>query len=284
MKNLPVYLFLLLILTSGFLACSRTQKTEKTIAAQLRTHKEAADTLRENTKEPVQPVAMVAETADRVLADYDLAKLWLPDTENGEAPVYNGFYGPDRYRIEMYFASVTKDTQRPNVYHVRGKSRYKKSITPFAGQIILDTIRQFTDPNLSEEGLKQMKAEYLYTAKGTFAFQEDSNYGGSGVFAGKIKLDFATHTTEGVSLWYYSETEDAQGAGFLFDGNWTSYKTGKSKPIIWASDIFMIANGILKDFSIGERDVVINPKYRKLGWDNFWENEEWWNEPAGTTL
>ena len=38
----------------------------------------------------------------------------------------------------------------------------------------------------------------------------------------------------------------------------------------------MFANDILKDFSYGEREIEINPKYRKLGWADFWQSEEWW--------
>jgi hypothetical protein len=205
-------------------------------------------------------------------------------TQYDEPSVYNGFYGADRYRIEMYFASVTKDSQQPNVYHVTGKSRFKKNITPFAGTITLDSIAEFQDPNIRQEDLRQMEVSRLYTSSGTFSFAEDSTYAGSGVFSGKLFVDFSVKNDEDMQLWFFSETDKTKGAGFLFDGDWKSYKTGKTKPIIWAKDIFMIGNNILEQFSIGERDVEINPKYRKLGWDNFWENEEWWNEPAKTAL
>ena len=38
----------------------------------------------------------------------------------------------------------------------------------------------------------------------------------------------------------------------------------------------MFANNILADFSYGERDIQINEKYVHLGWDNYWEQDEWW--------
>jgi hypothetical protein len=38
----------------------------------------------------------------------------------------------------------------------------------------------------------------------------------------------------------------------------------------------MFANDILADFSYGERDIQINEKYVHLGWDNYWEQDEWW--------
>ena len=288
-------------------ACSRTQKTEKTVVAQLRTHKEAVDTLRTDADAPVKPLevsGLADEKMRKIFASYDLSTCWAEEkpeaqaaaiqenSESGQntgdeysqAAVYNGFYGADRHRIEMYFASVKKDSLEPNVYHVAGKSRFKKNITPFAGTIVLDSIAEFKDPNISTEDLRQMEVSRLYTTSGTFRFAEDSSYAGSGVFSGKTFVDFSLKEYDDIELWFFSQTDKTKGTGFLFDGEWRSHKTGKTKPIIWAKDIFMIANDILDQFSIGERDVEINPKYRKLGWDNFWENEEWWNEPAKTAL
>ena len=48
--------------------------------------------------------------------------------------------------------------------------------------------------------------------------------------------------------------------------------------MLFARDLFAIANDILSDFSYGEREVEINKKYRHLGWDNFWDGKEWWVE------
>ena len=63
------------------------------------------------------------------------------------------------------------------------------------------------------------------------------------------------------------------------EGTWTSYtKKDMVKPFIIADDFFAVANGIIKDFSYGEREVEINPKYRSLGWETLWENDEWWHE------
>ena len=62
------------------------------------------------------------------------------------------------------------------------------------------------------------------------------------------------------------------------EGTWTNYKTAEVKPIICALDLFMFANDILEDFSYGEREIEINENYRKLGWDTYWENDEWWSE------
>jgi hypothetical protein len=50
------------------------------------------------------------------------------------------------------------------------------------------------------------------------------------------------------------------------------------KPVIFAADLFRFANDILKDFSMGEREVEINKQYQNLGWKDIWENEEWWTK------
>jgi hypothetical protein len=58
---------------------------------------------------------------------------------------------------------------------------------------------------------------------------------------------------------------------------------GQHQAVLWADNFFAVAEGVLKDFNIGERDVEINPQYRHLGWDTFWTDEEWWNA-AGPVL
>jgi len=68
------------------------------------------------------------------------------------------------------------------------------------------------------------------------------------------------------NIWFFSTTPN-RGGGIRYDGTWTSYETGESKPVIWSKDLFRFANDILEEFSIGERDVEINEKYRSLGWD-----------------
>lgn len=248
-------------------------------------------------EEAVEPVTRVNEK-DTVHNDNDTDSIRIETMEvetekkevsrekqpDIESAVYNGFYGTDHYRIEMYFASITKDSQKPHVYHVKGKSRFKKSVKPFTGTITLHQAQTLHDKSVSKKDLKARKISQLYASSGTFEFKEDSTYSNAGVFKGRVYVDFSIHTDRTSRLWFFSEKGKTRGAGFLFDGEWTDYKTGKTKPILLPSNIFTIANSLLTNFEIGGRSVEINPKYRKLGWDSFWENEEWWNEPAKTAL
>jgi hypothetical protein len=94
-----------------------------------------------------------------------------------------------------------------------------------------------------------------------------------------MKFEFSTYIQDKPSLWFYSKQLPSGGGGYTMEGTWASYtKKDMVKPFILADDFFAIANGILKDFSYGEREVEINEKYRSLGWQSFWENDEWWRE------
>jgi hypothetical protein len=283
--------FILLIFTFAIIAASCFRnKTEKLAVRKNQTHKEAMDTLQvaaadeENyVPKPLIINDLSADSTKNILSKYDLSTLFK-DYEGNYLVPNNGFYGKSFYRIEMYFSDVQKDSLNPAVYHLKGKSRFKNNILPFEGSFTVESLVAFTDPNLDIEALENWGLKNAFSLKGTFKIDEDKSRDGSGFYQGKFTTDFGVNKDDRAEIWYYSQTPNTMGAGYQFDGNWTSYKTGKVNYAMWASDLFMIANGILKDFSIGERDIEINKKYRHLGWENFWENEEWWNEDKKETL
>jgi len=270
----------------GLMQCTQKaakQTVKETDPTPLVTHAEGADTLRDEsiTESEVKPIKLkwlnsagmhgLLDTLDLsdIVVSHDWAEL--------------GFYGEDRYKIEFYFSEVTKDEKDPFLYHVVGKNRHKKVVSEFKGTFRIDSLAQVTDPNLDTEEVGDMGVQRIYSANGKFTLAEDSLKKYSGRFTGKMQMDFGSYDKAPIELWYFSETPN-QGSGIRYDGIWTSYKTGKSKPVIWSKDLFRFANDILEEFSIGERDVEINEKYRKLGWDNFWENEEWWAESKKVTM
>ena len=243
------------------------------------THKEAVDTLLADSTKPLKP--LIYKTLD-AFALADLCKKHRLDSlfcSEGNWPV-NGFYGADRYRIEFLFTEMKQDEQDPTLFYIKGKNRHKKVITLFEGKMKLNQLRTFKDPNLDVEEVGNMHVQENYAAEGLFELNEmDKTNPYSGFFKGSVKMEFSINDDGQANLWYYSTGLPSGGAGYRFDGNWTSYtKPDMVQPVIWAADIFRIGNDILKDFSVGERDVEINEAYRNLGWDNFWENDEWWTE------
>jgi len=250
------------------------------------------------------PVANVAATAPQpssnlVAADtlttpmrsllqaYNLADLWRgcdPEARDSTASVLDGFFGPDHYRISFVFTQVLRDNADPSLFHVSGKNRYKQQVTPFNGVLrvtkLADLEHRYLDL-VPEDSLTQG-----YTATASFTLQESAATSNAGKFIGTGILDFYLIPPSKVGYAQIMGGEDgpARGQGLLFKGHWTSSKTGQEKELLVARDVFSIAPDVLKNFAIGERDATINPKYAKLGWDKYWENDEWWAETSKSSL
>jgi hypothetical protein len=281
MKNLifiPTLLAAIVLLTTQCFNKQAVKAPKSAAAIQMTlTHKEAADTLRADSTAPLKSLnykVLNSQQALAVLTANNLDTLFLSGYPR------NGFYGEDRYRIEYLFESAKRDDKDPTVIHVTGRNRYKKTITPFAGTIKITQLSEFTDPNLDTAEVNGMHVRTMYAAQGEFELKEAAVGNTSGVFKGKLKMEFNTRTDEyPIDFWFYSQQLPSGGGGYRMDGTWTSYSNPSLvKPVILAYDLFRFANDILKDFSIGEREVEINEKYRSLGWDSYWENDEWWNE------
>jgi hypothetical protein len=294
MKKLH-YLILPMMVLAVY-ACSRRTENSKPKLV-LTTHKEAIDTMRQVAQKlpmidevmenaaPIIPLQIIKEVPQTAFEKIDYSDLLCTTDEDAVqyGRRFDGFYGKDNYRIEMYFGKVTQDPNRKNVYLVEGKSRYKKTVVPFEGEIVFEKATLIKDPNMQDlenviDDESEMNSNQFTALEGTFKLKENASLNSSGIFEGKVFMDILTKKKGDTQLWYYSPESKAQGGGFKFDGNWTSYKTGSQKHIVWAKDIFNFADSILEKFSIGEREVEINPKYRHLGWDKYWENDEWWSD------
>ena len=274
----PIFLALIIVFTTQCLN-KQTANAPKSAAVipMKQTHKEAADTLLADAEAPLKPLIYKVLNRQQAIAFLTSNNL---DTLFNSAYPENGFYGEDRYRIEYLFESSKRDEHDPTLYHIKGRNRYKKTITPFSGTIRITQLSEFTDPNLDTAEVNGMNIRNLYAAQGEFEFKEDSIAKSSGIFKGTLKMEFNTRTDAyPTELWFYSKNLPSGGGGYRMDGTWASY-TNKTlvKPVILGRDLFRFANDILKDFSYGEREIEINPKYRSLGWESFWENDEWWHE------
>ncbi|UYZ63828.1 hypothetical protein [Hymenobacter weizhouensis] len=209
----------------------------------------------------------------------DLSPLWRTVIED-ENPVQNGFFGKDNYRIEFVFTSVKRDESNPALFHVEGKNRFKKIITPFSGTIYLT---QLLDQQPEDEASGLSTVLNSYVVLGDFAFIEQAA-AAAGRFRGTVMLDLHIDDN-GLPQREYSlgGKHGALGAGYIFKGEWVSASTKKTKSVVFADDFLRVGDTVLEDFSIGERGEGVNPKYAKLGWDTYWENEEWWAEPGTVT-
>lgn len=242
------------------------------------THAEARDTLRADTTAPLKPIVLKPiqrDTAWKLMTGISVGRLFTVDWPD------NGFYGDEHRRIEFILTSVDMSFNDPFVYAVKGKNRYKNTISDFTGLIEIKQVAEFTDPNLDAEEVEDLNVLKTYALTGEFRFDEDRSLNTSGQFLGTFKMDIGVGEYREPSLWFFSKGTPANGCGYRFDGTWTSYnKPDLKRSVIWSRDLFSFANDILAEFSYGERDVEINPKYRNLGWDTFWDGEEWWHSRA----
>ncbi|RSK45057.1 hypothetical protein [Hymenobacter rigui] len=244
---------------------------------------------------PPTPAALPDSALTRFLRQYAVAPLLQSVRSEQETIPYNGFFGPERHRIEVVFLRVRPDAAQPRRLLVAGRSRFKGRIRELQGTIELTGIRPQPALNKAElayeaeqEAMRMVtivrlpgapRAERYYTLTGRFAWQEPATDGG-GQFTGQAVLDVAVTDQHGLQSVSLRQTDGARGAALLFDGEWTSYRTAHTKPFILVENVGGFAEHVLEEFEVGERDVVINPKYAKLGWDSYWENDEWWAEPV----
>jgi hypothetical protein len=232
-----------------------------------------------------------------LLATHDLAKLWQHYDSEDDNPTFVGYFGPDHYRFAILFEEVTRDLNDPVVYHIKGKSRYYKSknTRSFSGTL---TVRQITDLDYpgflkSQSRLNSDTLSYLngrtYTARAQLQLQE-AKQADSGVFEGAAVLDFFVvpgETPDYVHVFDHEGYDDrlpTRGSGLIVHGNRRNLSTGQVKSFLVSPSLGAIAPDIFKDFMLDERMGQINPKYTKLGWNDYWRNDEWWADSPKPSL
>ncbi|GAA4365451.1 hypothetical protein GCM10023185_35720 [Hymenobacter saemangeumensis] len=226
------------------------------------------------------------------LAQHDLSALWANEQDSAYPdPSFEGFFGPDYYRFGMVFNKVRRDLTNPALYHVQGKSCYFKSknVRPFSGKL---TVRRLVDlhyPGFLKQRAEQFSsaadslAGHTYTAYGQLQLQEESQEN-SGRIEGEVVLDFFIVPGQAPAYVYVFDHDGrddklpTRGARLLLRGNRLNLTTGQVKSFLVAPDVSAIAPDLFKDFMLDERMGQINPKYAKLGWNEYWKNDEWWAE------
>jgi hypothetical protein len=230
--------------------------------------------------------ATVPPEALALLRQHDLAPLWANQTEFMKShPTMEGFYGPTHYRISFYFSKVERDAKQPNLFHVKGLDRYKKVITPFVGTITVQTVQPFT----KEMFVDADSTAQAFTAAGRFEFLEDPATKGAGKYYGKALLDFYIdqqgHLNHALALVGADEYKNpTKGCGLLFSGNQISNKTGQRNAVAFANFYGAVVPQEIKKLGLGDRSEEVNPNLAKLGWNEAWENDEWWAKSPKPSL
>ncbi|MBO2007647.1 hypothetical protein [Hymenobacter negativus] len=289
--------FFLFALITGLLASCQSRTKVPLVAASAETPSNEQDTAYTKAEERaflladsarraaplVLPALSAADTltpaAHDLLRTRDLAPLWANWQKGAPSrQAIEGFYGPDHYRISFYFDEVRRDSLRPEQFRVRGRNRYRKVITPFAGTITVQTV--VFDARLDVDNSYQPTDSVpTFVVRATYELREDPATKGAGVYRGEALLD-VYENSHGVlqlaDIWG-TGFNPTHGGGLLFRGDWTDNHTGRHRPAAWANKLSAVTPApVMKEQEAGGRVGDVDPVLAKLGWNEFWENEEWW--------
>ncbi|MBO2011656.1 hypothetical protein [Hymenobacter negativus] len=185
----------------------------------------------------------------------------------------NGFFGPHEQRLEVVFTQVSQDGVVPGTYHLAGLMRVAGVISSLSGTIELRQVRNFFE-----------SADGIYIATGLFHFQQHtSSTKQLAHLDGLVAIDFAVKHDKS-SLFAVEGAIRSRSRHFAFEGKWTDARTSKRQRVLWADEFAPVANAVLGDFDIGGRMATVNPKYRKYGWTEYFQNDEWWGKPLKPRL
>ncbi|WP_046246838.1 hypothetical protein [Hymenobacter terrenus] len=216
--------------------------------------------------------------ARELLRSHDLAPLWANGEQDALSPrAIEGFYGPDHYRISFYFDEVQRDSLRPELYWVRGRNRYRKVITPFAGAITVRAV-VFNARLDVDNSYQPTDSVATFVVRANYELREDPTTKGAGVYRGEALLDLYENR-HGVlrlaDIWGTSYNPTA-GGGLLFRGDWTDNRTGRHRPAAWANVLDAVTPApVMQEQQAGGRIGDVDPVLAKLGWNEYWENDEW---------
>ena len=225
---------------------------------------------------PASSADSLSPATRALLTKYNLAPLWANRAEGKAAhSPMEGFFGAEPYRISFYFSSVERDPARLNVFQVVGLDRYKKVITPFTGTITVRDIVPFTD---SMDVDAPDSTARPFTAVGRFVLREDPATRGAGNYAGEALLDFYydAHGRLDQAGYLDGVLNPTKGCGLLFRGSQVSNKTGRRQPVAFANFYGAVVPRALEKLGLGDRSEEVNPNLAHFGWNEAWENEEWW--------
>ena len=236
---------------------------------------------------PAGPGDTLTAAARAFLRAHDLAPLWAnADYDEPADRAMEGFYGPDSYRIAFYYDEVRRDSLHPEQFLVRGRNRYRKIVTPFAGTI---TVQAIFNAQLDTPNFHPADTVRAFVVRARYELREDPATKGAGVYRGEALLD-ATETPHGglhqgelSGTGYYQLANPNQGGGLTFVGTWTDNKTGRQRLAAWSPNLQRVTPvPILEEQQVGGRTGDVDPVLAKHGWNELWDNDEWWNAHGPT--
>ena len=207
---------------------------------------------------------LVASQRDTLFRHHDLAPVLQIGTDAGSAP-QNGFFGQHPQRLEVAFTWVQQDARQPGLFQVEGLTRVFGKVSLLKGSLRLTQVRDALD-----------KPNGVYIATGPFQFQVyDDKSRPTAAMQGIAAVDFETY---GNTVYLAADRGAARSRSreSAFEGTWTDAHTPQAYRVLWASEFPPVGQQVLGDFDLGGRMASINPKYKKYGWNDYYQQDEWW--------
>ena len=207
---------------------------------------------------------LAASQRDTLFRQHDLSPVLQIGTDAGSAP-QNGFFGQHPQRLEVAFTWVKQDARRAGLFQVEGLTRVFGNVSLLKGSLQLTQVRNaFDQPN------------GVYIATGPFQFQVyDAKSQPTAAMQGIAAVDFETDGNT-VSLAADEGAARSRSREFAFEGTWTDAHAPQAHRVLWASEFPPVGQQVLGDFDLGGRLATINPKYKKYGWDDYYQPDGWW--------
>lgn len=219
---------------------------------------------------------------------HDLSALLRQPGIGKYAQAMDGFRGITKYRTEVAVLQVHRSHSNPAVYSLQGLTRTRRRIKGFRGQLTFTVLNE--EPLLTAEE-KQTIEDFAMVARisntdnepikryslvGRVALTEAKNQPDASDFVGSLVLEVARTKSGKLVENAPFLRGPSQGGGQKYEGIWTTRQTSRAEPAVWVTNLVGYSPHIFDDLIVGERDVAINPKYAKLGWNTYWQNDEWW--------
>jgi len=209
---------------------------------------------------------------------FDLSSVFNPDsiTDDGnekvKRPEILGFIDTNFQRFQIHFTSFRQSKSNPYEYKVAGKSKVKNNICSFTGTITVVAATYDTSSLMTLIGFPKYKGGNI---TGQVLIYEDKNQPGSGFIKGELNTEI--YFDDKGQIHYSALMLVADGfSNNQFKGNWTSYKSGKTKKCNWGD--FRIPDS--NKFDGGTGDFMPEKKYLDNGWRDYYdyriEGKEWW--------
>ena len=226
------------------------------------------------------------------IKNYDLSSVFNPDSiiDDGNIKYKHrdplGYIDTNYQRFQIHFTSIVKSKFNPYEYKILGKTKVKDNICSFTGTITVIAADFDTSRLMKEIGFPTYKEGYI---TGHIQIYEDKNQSFSGFINGQLSTDCYIYNKGKINYNALMLVAD----GFFnnqFEGEWTSYKTGKTKKCNWGD--CRIPDSKYLDGGTGE--FYPEEKYIDNGWRNYYncltgsmddkktkeaeriENIEWW--------